>query len=241
MVRHESVGTGWSAASSNRPASNHGLHEFFIALMMEPHITAPRDKRRFRFSLKAILALTAICAFVAVLSTPTLVWRYFPWIRGLHHTAVLNDATLIGASEDAVRTRLGEPSHNSGRYSWWWVEAHTSERSSLNFLLDENLNITRVTIPNHTVPEIFDDSPIPINLDTWKNEDDDTRHRMNLDLVNRWGNGDFPQLRTLDDVDRYFPKARYVHDWTYTTGIFLSVALSFDRDGKVIEVWEGND
>ncbi len=156
-------------------------------------------------------------------------------------TAPCSTTRLDQRSEEAVSTRLGEPSHNFGRYSWWWVEANTSERSSLSFRYDEHLNITRVTIPNHTVPEIFDDTPIPINLDAWKNEDDDTRHRMNLDLVNRWGNGDFPQLKTLDDVERYFPKARYVHVWNYTTGIFLSVALSFDRDGKVIEVWEGND
>ena len=109
------------------------------------------------------------------------------------------------------------------------------------FFYDECLNITRVTIPNHTASEIFDDAPKPVTLDTWKYEDDDTRHRMNLDLVNRWDNGDFPELKTLDDVERYFPTARYVHVWNYTTGMFLSVAMSFDREGNVIEVWEGND
>lgn len=109
------------------------------------------------------------------------------------------------------------------------------------FHFDEHLNIARVTMPDHTVPDIFEDTPIPMNLDTWKNEDDDTRHRMNLDLVNRWGNGEFPELKTLDNVELYFPNAQYVHTWNYTTGILLSVAMSFDRDGNVVEVWEGND
>ena len=64
---------------------------------------------------------------------------------------------------------------------------------------------------------------------------------MNLDLVNRWDNGEFPELKTLDDVELYFPKARYVNVWIYTTGIMLSVALFFDPDGNLIEVQEGND
>jgi hypothetical protein len=202
---------------------------------------SPRNRRWLRFTLRAVIVLAAICAFVAILSTPTLVWQYFPLIRGLHHSAVLNDSSLIGASEEAVRRRLGEPTQISGRYSWWCVAAHTSERSSLMFHFDEHLNIVRVTIPDHTEPAIFEDTPIPMNLRTWKNEADDTRHRMNLDLVNCWGNGEFPELKTLDDVELYFPKARYVHIWNYTTGILRSVALSFDRDGNVVEVWEGND
>ena len=110
------------------------------------------------------------------------------------------------------------------------------------FHYDGALDITRVTIPDHRFPHHLKVTPIPLNLHTWKDEDYETRHRMNIDLVERFAKGNLPEgLKSLDDVEKYFPDLNFVHHWNYTTGVFLSVVMSFDRHGVVEEVWEGND
>jgi hypothetical protein len=163
-------------------------------------------------------------------------------VRGIHHSTILNDKSLLGMTPSEVTAHIGTPTHVHGPYSWWWLGPNTADISSLMFHYDDSFQIIRVNITDVKKGYSRDDAPRPLDLEAWKDADPETRHKMNIDLVGRSNAGNLPSnLATIEDVDRYFPDATFVHNWNYTTGMLLSVAMSFDREGHVTEVWEGND
>ena len=204
-------------------------------------MTLPHRKELwFLFVVPAFAAI--VLAVIVMLRSPTLTWYYLPFARGIHHATVLNDSSLLGMNTKNVADKLGSPSSVSGPYSWWWLGPGVSDVSSMMFHYDDSLNVVRINMPDIRDGYSRDSLSVPIDLHLWQQADPETRHRMNIDLVRRSEAGDIPSaLKTLTDVEQYFPDAKFVHNWSYTTGMLLSVAMSFDRNGNVIDVWEGND
>ena len=200
-----------------------------------------------RRAIVLLLLLTAAVVgfWLTYMFFPLFTWRHFRVTRPLLHDQVLNDPALVGASKSDIRAKLGEPTQREGPYSWWCLIDPTSpeeERSALIFHYDDSLSVVDVTLCEVRAEKDRMVKPVQIHLENWKNESYEVKHRMNLDLVNRSQNDNLPSgLRNLDDVEKYFPRARYVDHWNYTTGMLQSVAMSFDRNNIVTEVWEGNE
>ncbi len=192
-----------------------------------------------------VVAIAILCPILWLAYSPYSAWRNLPFARGWLHGEVLNDPTHVGSNKSEVLAKLGEPTNRQGPYSWWSLidgDSPKQERSALMFRYDDSLVISRIMLYGVRAPEDKSMEPLSIDLDAWKDSSDEVQHRMNLDLVNKSKRGEIPaELRTLADVEKYFPRARYVDHWNYSTGMLQSIAMSFDPDGIVTEVWEGND
>ena len=201
----------------------------------------PRRKRlRSLFLLQTIVAFTLVA--IAIFCNAPLSWRLlpFPIARSVRHSAILNDTSLVGMTPDEVTAYIGSPTRNEGPYSWWWLESNSSDISSLMFHYGESLKVVRVSIPIVRDGYNRQNAPVSFHLETWKNADPETRHKMNIDLMRQSEAGAIPpELATLEDVERAFPNATFAHVWTYTTGFLVSVEMNFAPDGHIIKVWEG--
>lgn len=184
----------------------------------------------------AIASLAAFAAF----GPSYAVWRLIPAARAWRAQEILADSSLIGLNHSGVRARLREPDAVHGPYSWWSLGdlPPDAELSALVFRYDDALNIAKVWVRETRSPET---KPLPLDLDQYRHSDRETRHRMHLALAELSKKGKLPhELRTIDDVERFFPRARFVSQWRYETAGFAvgTVVVSFNRDRVVDEVYE---
>jgi len=168
------------------------------------------------------------------------VWRNVPGGKALRHQEVLQDRLLIGRTRDGIRAILGDTSRISGPYSWWSLldKPPDGELSALAFHYDKYLNITRIALRESTSEET-NAAPLPLSLEKYREEAPRVRHQIHLAIASLSEQGRLPsELATIRDVEKFFPKARFVENWYYFASFSAgSIVVGFDSDGKVQDIW----
>jgi hypothetical protein len=169
---------------------------------------------------------------LALYGPRSIVWKYVPLGRYCRYDEVVADNSLVGMTKSKLLSVLGSPDRTEGPFSRWWprYQKVDKDHSALIFRYDESLNITSVSLFEN---ESTVTQSLPMNLDTYRNESPEARHRMHLALVELAKQGRLPnQLRTLHDVDRVFQKADFVDTWFYEVRMLGYIVINFDSGGK---------
>jgi hypothetical protein len=161
-----------------------------------------------------------------------IVWKYIPIARYFRYDEVVADSTLVDVTKSSIVSVLGTPDRTEGPFSRWWPRYQLADKdhSALMFQYDESLDIVGVSLFENGSSVT---RSLPLDLDTYHNEPPEVRHRMHLALVNLAKQGRLPdQLRTVHDVERFFPVADFVDNWLYDVEGLGYIVVSFDSSGR---------
>jgi hypothetical protein len=203
-------------------------------LLIQPTVGRGRIVRKTLVILVCLLiASSPLLLYGFALYGPrSIVWKYVPLGRYCRYGEVDADNSLVGMTKSQMLSVLGSPDRTEGPFSRWWprYQERDKDHSALMFTYDDFLNVINVSLFEN---ESTVTQPLPLNVDTYRNESPEVRHRMHLGLVELSKQGRLPnQLRTAHDVERVFPNADFVDTWFYEVRMLGYIVVTFDSQGK---------